>query len=524
MSFGPGIEAIFKGGTEIFQGAVMYEPLNGFPYMIVSVGGHYYRVRVDTNNAVDDISIPADPNPAGLTQAWFCQGEEFLIGQNGQSVALIWDGATLRRAVPGAPNFEVPTGTCMDYYMGRLWVAAGREYVASDIVGGPTGTAMPYAFRDSILRFTEAGFLAGGGTLIVPTQAGNITALKHSANMDTALGQGQLFVFTRKNIYSVNVPVTRADWYASTEPLQRVAQVRYGATSQNSVCTVNGDLFFRSPDGIRSLFIAIRNFSQWGNVPISSNVGRITDREDRGLGRYSSGIEFQNRIWQTCLPTVGSRGAVHNGILALDFDLISSLSERFPPAWEGMYSGLKVLQLLEADYGGIQRAFAVCLNEDDEIEVWEFTTSDSFENVVGRIQWAVETPSYVWRNPYQAKELIGGTLFVDKEFGEIDYEVYYRPDQYPCWIFWHAWKGCAIKNSCEDPNIATSYIMQDYREQYHPYTLPRPPLKPNDITYTQFRRGYQFQMLIRVTGWARIRSMLWYAEPKVEPPYQWIVG
>jgi hypothetical protein len=514
-------EPAFIGGVDIFQGASMYEPLSGFPYIVISLGGHYYRIRVDTDNTVEDISIPADFNPPTLPQAWFCQAEEFLVGQDGASVPLIWDGTALRRSV--LANSEIPVGTAMDYHMGRLWVANGRTYVASDIVGGPTGTA-PYALRDSVLRFTEAGFLAGGGAIIVPTQAGNITAIKHTANLDTALGEGQLFVFTRSTVYALNVPTTRADWYASTNPLQRVVQVRYGATSQASVAHVNGDLFYRAPDGIRSLMLAIRYFQQWGNVPISSNVSRVTDREDRGLGRYSSAIEFGNRIWNTCLPTVTPQGVVHNGALILDFDLISSLSERQPPAWEGMYQGVNILQLLEADYGGLQRAFSVARSDAGEIEIWEMTTSDRFEDIDGRIQWAIETPSYVWRNPFLCKELMGGTLYVDKEFGEVDYEVYYRPDQHPCWTFWHAWKGCAIKNACEDPNPASCYIMQTYREQYHAYSLPAPPIKSNEVVMSQMRRGYEFQMLIRVTGWARIRRMLWYAEPKTEPPYQWIVG
>lgn len=511
---------VFNTGADIFQGATMYDQPSGFPYIIASIGGHYYRIHVDTDNSVDDISIPGDPNPPQRPQAWFCQGEEFLIGQNGYETPLIWNGTTLRRAVPA--NQEVPVGTAMDYYMGRIWVAYGRQYVASDIVGGPTGT-VPYGFRDAILRFTEAGFLAGGGSLIVPTQAGNITAMAHTANLDTALGEGQLFVFTRKSIYAVNVPSTRADWQAQTQPLQRVVQVRYGASSQNSVCHVNGDLFYRSPDGIRSLMLAIRYFSSWGNVPISRNVSRVTAREDRGLSRYSSGMEFDNRVWQTCLPTISNRGVVHNGALTLDFDLISSLAEREPPAWQGMYSGLKILQLLEGDYGGLQRAFAFVLSESNAIELWEFTTDQRFEMVDGRIQWAVETPGYVWGNPFQPKKLVGSTIFVDKTLGLVDYELFYRPDQYPCWVFWHAWQDCAVRDACEDPNPPGCYVLQNYREQFKQYSMPEPPDECQGIRQSQQKMGYQFQMLLRVTGWARIRSMLFYAEPREEEPYKWMV-
>lgn len=513
--------AFLSSSTAIFQGATMYEQANGFPYMALFLGGHLYRIRLDTDNSVDELVLPGGPNSATRTQTWFAQGEEFLFMQNGVDNCLVWDGATMFRMNPSAQ--QVPKGTVMEYYMGRLWVANGRQYVASDIVGGPTGT-LAYGFRDAIWNFTEAGFLAGGGALSVPPAAGPITALKYTANLDTSLGQGQLFVFTPRQVYSLNVPVSRADWQATTQPLQKVVQVRYGATSQNGVCHVNGDLFYRSADGIRSLMVALRYFDTWGNVPISRNMARIINREDRGLMRYASAIEFENRIWETCLPTIASRGIVWNTIGMLDFDLVSSLASRLPPVWEGSWSGLKVLQLLEGDYGGLQRAFAVVLNADNGIDIWEFTNSERFEEGDGRIQWAIETPAFTWKNEFQAKELKGCRLFVDKTFGKVDYEVYYRPDQYACWVPWHAWKDCAVRNPCEDPYAPDCYVLQSYREQYHPYDLPEPADEVNGVMLTEARLGYQFQLLIRVTGWARIRGIVVFAEPKQEAPYRWIVG
>src|SRR5204863_2333906 len=113
----------------------------------------------------------------------------------------------------------------------------------------------------------------------VPTVAGNIRAMKHTANIDSALGESQMFVFTRRSIYASTAPVTRADWIATTldlQPLQKVVLTNGGTYSERSVVPVSGDLFFQSPPNgnIRSLTIALRYFHTWANIPISNNENR----------------------------------------------------------------------------------------------------------------------------------------------------------------------------------------------------------------------------------------------------------
>ncbi len=189
----------------LYQGGFLYEPGTEFPYLILDIGGRTYQVNVGTDNSVVDItSIVGGANPATEDQHWMVQGEEFLVIQDGISEPLVWDGVTLNRiSAVGQSVQKLPTGRAMDYFMGRIWVAgpsgssygavsAGRAYLAGDIVGTPgapsSGTA-PYLYRDSILNITENAYLIGGGLFIVPTSAGNIRALKHTANLDTALGE-----------------------------------------------------------------------------------------------------------------------------------------------------------------------------------------------------------------------------------------------------------------------------------------------------------------------------------------------
>lgn len=527
--------ATVNDGTAIYQGGFMYDATatGGFPYLVLSIGGHIYRVRVDTDNSVEDISIPGDFNPSDTPKAFFCQAERFLVIQAGDyltnpvpTLPLFWDGVTMRRSngiLPYPGTSEIPPAGPMDYYMGRLWYAQGRQYTAGDIVQGPSGT-LPYNFYDSVLKVTENPLAIGGDGFIVPTEAGNIRALSHTANLDTALGQGQLFVFTRKSVYSLDVPVTRADWIASTsnnQPLQKVVQINYGTSSDRSVVKVNGDMFYQTAEpAIRSLTLAVRYFQQWGNTQISNNEERLLNFNDRGLMEFGSGILWDNRLWQTALPVRTPVGVAHQTIAPLDFDIISSLGTKLPPAWEGHYEGLDFLQLFTGDFGGNERAFAVVHSRlDDSIQVWELTDYQRAENGDNRISWYVEFPAYTWADLFKLKKLDSAELWIDKLFGTVDFTVYYRPDQDPCWHLWTSWKECAARNSEEDVNNPASYPLLPYREQYRATKVfPNPPVECS-VTGRPSNIGYSFQVKIEIKGWCRIRGLMAHALPVAKQPF-----
>lgn len=516
----------------IFQCGYMYEPDFANPYMILSIGGKIWRVRTDLNNEVDLLSSGATDNPPLEPQGFMCQGEQFLVIQAGDFVTLplFWDGTTLRRSAGLLfPPRELPAAGPMDYYMGRLWYAVGRIYTAGDIVQGPSGTP-PYGQRDSILKVTENPLAIGGDGFRVVSNAGNIRALHHTANLDTALGQGPLYVFTRKVVYASQPPVTRAAWTTadqSTPPIQTVAQSRFGTYSDRSVVSVNGDLFYQSPMGINSLFVAVRYFQQWGNTPLSSNENRILNFNDRALMATCSGIEFDNRLLQTILPIQTPVGTAYQAVVPLDFDLVSSFGKKSPPAWEGAWEGLDFLQLLEADFGGLQRAFAVVHSRlTDKIEIWELTLSERFENGDNRITWIFETPAYTWDKMFELKQLQSLELWIDRLFGKVDFKVYYRPDQNPCWYFWHAWDECAARDGCETipTGNCPDYPMQDYCEQFRPsMVLPEPTPFCDNTIKRPTNLGYQFQVKIVIHGWCRIRGLLVHAISAEQPPFDGLV-
>ncbi len=535
-----------QGWPGKFQGAWMYQPRFADPYIIAMIGGRCYQIRVDTNNAVVDLSAAFGlTNPADEPQSYFTQGEEFLVIQAGDLVTnpLFWDGTTLRRSngiiAPNDAGNEIPPATAMDYWMNRIWYAQGRVYSAGDIVGNTTSGTAPYNYRDSILHLTENPLAKAGDGFAVPSDAGNIRGITHTAELDTNLGQGRLYVGTRRSIYRLNVPVTRTEWIAAnsdTRPLQTVAQITNGFINDRSIVRVNGDLFYQAIDGVRSLMLSTRFFQSWANTPISRNLNRVLRFNDRRLLHFASGIQFDNRLLQTVLPFETEKGVAHRGVLPLDFDLISSLENKLPPAWEGMYEGLDFLQLVEGDFGGRQRAFAFNVSRlTGEIDLWELTSFDRsdvnrFDSTTGldgaRVSWYFETPAYSWRDLFMLKKLDGMELWIDKLLGTVQITVEYRPDQYPCWFLWHAFNECTAKDCREDIDAVScpAYPSEPYCEAYKSVLrLPAPTPqcvtsatttgRPSDV-------GYQFQVRITIKGWCRIRGLLLYAQPKEQGRYQ----
>lgn len=537
-----------------WQGGFMYEPDSGYPYLVCSISGTIYKITLDPPTVTDltsgdpALKNPGDPNIAEM--AFFCQAENYLVIQAGdyytkppaqRTLPLFWNGTTLRRSIglnpavatPAPNKSELPAATSMDYFGNRIWYGGGRNIAAGDTAGGPSGTAAEN-FRDAVISVTENALCFGGDGFSLPTSAGNVRAIRHSANINASLGQGQLHIFTRKSVFVLNVPGNRADWIAAdinSLPRLDVVQLVNGAVGDRCIVPINGDLFYQSFDpAIRSLTTAVRNFTEWGNTPISNNEQRAVELNDRSLMRFSSGIEFDNRVLQLWLPQLAIDGVnvIHKAILPLDFDVVTTLEERKPPAWEGAYDGRDWLQLFSGDFGGRPRAFgAVVSDVDGSIGIWELTTADRMENKDNRVIWSVEFPAFTWASAgheLRLKRLNGGECWVDKVAGTVEFVAYYRGDADPCWRPWFKTEFCAAR--CEDlaDSATTAYPCEPTREGYKfPVVFPEPPKNLCDsMAVRPSTIGYQFQVKLMIKGWCRIRGLMLYALPQDKPQFQGI--
>lgn len=413
-------------------------------------------------------------------------------GPIGLSVA---NGTTLSWSHLGT---QLPPGRMGVYGLGRNWIALpdGKQFVASDLVGGSSGTpALNY--RDAVLNITENLYLAGGGNFTVPGSVGDIQAMHFTATLDVSLGQGPLQVWTPTTVFSCKAPVDRLTWQDVTNPILTESLIANGSESHYATVSANGDTITRSIDGIRSLILGRRDFDTWGNTPISLEVDPQLAKDSEDLLRFASAIVFDNRLLMTSLPVLDDHGIYWRALIPLNFDPISSLRGKAPSVYDATFwSGLNIFQLVTGRFGRVERAFPICFNANTgSIEVYEILKSNTveiYDNGADRIVWTLESPTlFGEQNPRrQLMELWDGEIYVDHMQGKVDFSVFYKPDQWPCWVPWFAWQECV------------SLPVPPNNPGFRPRMgLGRPrPGACDSFNGRDLRLGYRFQIKVVVRG------------------------
>ena len=495
--------------TGVFQCALLYIADDGRTFILMLISGKVWLYNCAQNTAQNLSVTPDLENASNLLDGWMVQAENFVVIQDGFSKPLIFNGTNLRRA----NDDEIKCGKVMAYVNGRIWYALpnGFSFRATDIVYGD-GT------RASVLKETENTFLNEGGDFAVPSDSGGITAMAVPGNPDTSLGQGPLLVFTPRYVFSVQAPVDREVWKNLNYPIQAISLLTSGALGSRSAITVNGDVFYRAIDGIRSFIIARRSFSDWGNTPISGEMTPVVENDQTNLLWASSAVVFDNRVLMTSQPRFNSEGVVHKSISVLDLELINSMRKKAPPAWAGIWTGLNVLQLVKTENAYGDACFAIARGADGSIQIWEITKSEKYDYNLNdgkkNIQWLFQTKAYNFEVPFGLKRLDSGDLFIDQLEGGVSFNVEYRPDQYPGWLEWIDFVECATVTNCF--NLCP---ISNFKSQYRPkMRFPTPSdLACNDTISTPSRNLYEVQVMLTITGYCRVKSLRVHAYDVQEP-------
>ena len=495
--------------THSISGWGYYRASNGSPLLVCCCGGRFFSFKIANGSAkVSDISPANDRNVQYLTKTWFCQAAQYLIAQNGHDAAYIFDGSSGKRATAG----QVPVGKQMAYINGRLFVVLpdGRQIAPGDLA---------YVTPTSVIEFTEINRSAaeGGQPLQIPIEDGQIKALIATAQMDTTAGQGTLLAVTAKSVTSFNAIIQRSRWPSIT--LESIALVGNGFVSDLAI--VNGDVWGRASDGWRSYVMARREFSQWGNRPQSHEIERILELESPQLISHESFAYFDNRLLGTCTPMEDPRGGgvYHKGILALNFENISSITETSNPAYDGLWTGINPWGLVTGEVEGYDRCFAFCRNVDGSNSLWEITSRFGEDDESSPIQAFIETRSFTFDKPAIWKSLDGFEMWIDELRGSVDFDIKYRPDQYPCWFDWATRNECATLADCNALNEFGCQEGTTYRPQYRPrMAFGLPEAECIDSLGIKSDRGYEFQTRIQWTGNIRLKAFLLYANQQDPEP------
>ena len=468
---------------------------------VVLIGTHQYQITAYT---VDSTVIYT------ATGAWTA-GTPTTANPDGTSLSFT--------------SFELPAGRMGVNGLGRNWMALtdGRQFLASDIVGGSASGTANYNYEDSVLSVTENLLLNGGGTFRVPGQAGEIRAMIFQSVLDSSLGQGPLAVLTPNIVFTCQAPVDRTTWQNLTNPILTEALKANGGLGHYSTINANGDLVFRAVDGFRSLILARREFQTWGNVPISREVQRTIQSDDISLLNFGSTIDFDNRTIWTANPQQSTLGVYHNALVALHADPLSSLQGKLPSVYDGQWDGLNVLQLVAGSFFGVRRAFAFCLSQDlTTLQLWEILPSStaSIADDGVPITWSLESGSLNFHeNDPSEREflrLIDGemrigslnqTLFGLPITGTQTFTIqtYYKFDQATNWTPWKTWSETYTAET--DPGWRLRGLGEPE------------PTPADDINNTPLRQGETVQFKIVVTGHCNILGVRLGAVTTAQPDF-----
>lgn len=513
------IMTILPQGVGFFQHFSWFKNDAGRVFMIVVAGGRFFRVD-PVELSVLEITIPGDRNPFTLMKGWSVQAEQFWIYQDGQTKPFIWDGGSARRAGKG----ELLPGTVMAYVQGRIWYSLpdGRTFRATDLVGGDSGTAA-FNYRDSVLKETENTFLNEGGNFSVPSEAGEIVAMRAPTILDTSQGQGPLLVVCENDAFSVNTPVDRKVWKDVTYPIQTVSLMGRGGWAQGSCINVAGDIWFRSrvngeADGISSFVIARREFRDLGNVPQSFEVSNAIGFDQTNLLPFGSAGVYDNRLLMSFSPAFSSEGVYHRGLVALDLSPKNSIQEKAPPSYEGLWTGLNLLAACPTSLG----LYAVALAGNGNFDLWRLSKNHTTDNN-GPITW-----THIPRALFQEvggdgtpgrtlKRLEACEYEYDELRGVVSFKTSFAPDSYPCLIEWARWDECM--EMCE--STPDCPLNLNFQTGYQPRKrLPTPPDACAPGSTRPLRNFYTLQFRTDITGPARLLGVRVGASLQQEPKYE----
>lgn len=433
--FNQNSEYIYRHGK--FQCALAYSPHYGDDCIMAVIGGRLFKIVPDlkTANVTEVVcgteNPPALRNPENLPIAYMVQADKWLVVQDGTSKPMLYDGSNCRRAtsVLDREKSEVPVGTIMAYGMGRICVVVNKRDVAfGDLYGSHD---LPDA-ADSIPFFTERNFIAEGFDAAIPFQQGIATGMAFFPQLDTSTGNGQLLVFAERGAASFFLSLPREVW--KTSSFQILALLTTGMRGHRAIAPVNEDLWFRADDGVRNYRQARSESTGYAHIPVSTELKQYLDNDTQWLLQYGSVIYFDNRVLATISPArntcrldnddafVFSDNRPHfNGMAVVDFDILSSFGVDSRPAWEGRWNfpnKIRVLQLLTGQFKGISRAFAFCLDENDQTQLFEISKSDVNDWDEQRIEWEFVSRAFDFSKlsqdstPYNEVELYDADLWL----------------------------------------------------------------------------------------------------------------
>ena len=414
----------------------------------------------------------------------------------------------------GKRVYYVPATVMGCYNSNRLFVASAQnEFTAGDPVGSTIAPEAPITFNEI---YQEAGefvgqtFSLGSINKNVP-----ITAMGFLQIMDSSTGIGPLFIATKDTIYSYQTNTPRANWVGGDQAFGQMILYNAGIIGPKAVDNLNSDLIFMSGDGhIRALTISREYTQAWENSPMDLNVWDWVKTDRPELNSLTVVKSYANKVFITVQPRVTEAinlwgdptyDYAFRGMVVLELDNVSSLTNKSNPVWAGIWTGIDVQDLVESE----DMLFAFVKDPQYRNQIYQIDPSlsyDIYEGEKKNIKSRVYTKQYLCDNYFSDKRERSAYLGIQDLQGDIVLDVT-RSNDYSNFMLWKHWEYSAPVCSRDYPESLSPHYFREF-------CLGSPTeTQCNEITqeYGDVFKGSQFRIDISGEYW-RIENFVLVAD------------
>lgn len=422
-----------------FQGMYYYQYEDN-NYMAFGMSGSVYLIDPIANTIWDMTAVIANMSST-VDRLHFCQVERYLIVQDGTNVPMVIEDTASRKAVQGAPDSEIPTGTIMAYVHGRLFIKTTQYGFIAGNIHTPNAAG-------AVLIFTETEYLAGGGALFIPTDMGQISGLSWAQAYGEATGEGPLLALCDRGIAAFQVNVPRLNW--QDMPIMRIEPAGNGNASEYAIVRMNEDLLFMSWNGIQDYaLLSVEAATHHRMTNLNTEVQPFVDLEDVPLRRFVSATKFDDRFLYTAIgEAVKTPGGVtdyrYEGLISLDFSPvngISSIGQSIRPAYDGIWTGFHPMGLQSGLFSHEEMCFVFGKDDDGINHLYRLHKEQGHDTTIAdgevKIPCRLYTKGYGFTAfdrenprpvPHFEKELKDVSLWIHSFREDIDFTLHVCPD------------------------------------------------------------------------------------------------
>lgn len=360
-------------------------------YLIVAVGDRVFAGFIGAH-AIDFFKIYQGLDPQ-WTHTFMAQALNIFTIKDGVNPNRYWNGkigdpvklTSESIHAPGPQWKDMPLSNLSVFAHGRYWVANKQNILNAGNFILSKGLALKD--REAVLNFYEETYPSSGGGFTAPSEMGEITSVSVVPQSNELNGHGDVMVGCRNGFFSIAPNRKIRNEWTNDPDMQKHVFTGKGSAAHQSLAIFGNQIFYRDSDyGISSLNRDIAAYQQ--KTPLSN----VSDAAFEYLeyDRNSANIQYCNSFStdKRLLTTVGhvKENSSLMGIHRYARGLVSMVIHRDESgnsamAWEGMWTGPRVVASAVIETSGIKRAVVASFDTDKKNRLYYIDESRRGEDI-----------------------------------------------------------------------------------------------------------------------------------------------